>query len=48
MKKVFSYTFVIIMAVITLFPFIYMLLASLMTFQEATSIPPTIIPQNLP
>lgn len=47
MKKVFSYTFVIIMAVITLFPFIYMLLASLMTFQEATSIPPTIIPENL-
>ena len=39
--------FLIIMAVITLFPFIYMLLASLMTFQEATSVPPTFIPAKL-
>ncbi|OON96427.1 MAG: sugar ABC transporter permease [Candidatus Epulonipiscioides saccharophilum] len=36
--------FVLIMALITIFPFVYMILASLMTFQEATSIPPTLIP----
>ena len=50
MKKIFTlccYIFIILMAVITVFPFIYMLLASLMTFQEATSIPPTIIPEHL-
>lgn len=46
MKKILSYIFVLTMAVITLFPFVYMILASLMTFQEATSIPPTIIPEN--
>lgn len=47
MKKVntvLSKGFIAIMAVITLFPFIYMILASLMTYQEATSIPPTLIP----
>lgn len=47
MKKAYSflsYTFIIVMAFVTLFPFVYMILASLMTFQEATSIPPTIIP----
>ena len=32
--------FVVIMALITLFPFVYMILSSLMTFQEATSVPP--------
>lgn len=37
----------IILAIITLFPFIYMILSSLMTFQEATSIPPTLIPKKL-
>lgn len=49
MKKVnlfISKAFVCIMAIITLFPFVYMLLSSLMTFQEATSIPPTLIPQK--
>ena len=48
MKKVngfLSKGFIAIMAVITLFPFVYMILASLMTFQEATSIPPTLIPK---
>lgn len=39
--------FIFIMAVITLFPFVYMILSSLMTFQEATSIPPTLIPKSL-
>lgn len=39
--------FLIIMAIITLFPFIYMILASLMTFQEAISIPPTLLPKAL-
>ena len=48
MKKVnlfLSKTFIAIMALITLFPFIYMILSSLMTFQEATSIPPTLVPK---
>ena len=47
MKKVnlfLSKSFIVIMAIITLFPFIYMISASLMTFQEATSIPPTLSP----
>lgn len=42
-----SKAFIVIMAIITLFPFIYMILSSLMTFQEATSIPPTFIPKKL-
>lgn len=49
MKKfnsVLSKTFIVIMAIITLFPFVYMILASLMTYQEATSIPPTLIPEE--
>lgn len=48
MKKVnlfLSKSFVIIMALITLFPFIYMILSSLMTFQEAVSVPPSFIPK---
>ena len=40
-----SKSFVIIMALITLFPFVYMILSSLMTFQEAVSVPPTFIPK---
>lgn len=47
MKKIiniFAYIFIIVMALITLFPFVYMILASLMTYQEATSIPPTLVP----
>lgn len=50
MKKVntaLSKCFILIMALITLFPFVYMILASLMTYQEATSIPPTFIPKKL-
>ncbi|WP_159635409.1 carbohydrate ABC transporter permease [Erysipelothrix anatis] len=49
MKKVvqvISVIFIIFMALITLFPFIYMLLASVMTYQEATSIPPTFFPSS--
>lgn len=49
MKKVntvLAYTFIIFMAIITIFPFIYMILASMMTYQEATSIPPTLIPAD--
>lgn len=38
------YVFVIVMAALTLFPFLYMLSSSLMTYQEVTSIPPTIVP----
>lgn len=41
-----AYVFIIIMALITLFPFIYMLLASFMSYPEATSIPPTLIPKH--
>ena len=49
MKKVnlvLSKTFIVIMALITLFPFVYMILSSLMTYQEATSIPPTLFPKE--
>lgn len=49
MKKlmtVLSLIFIGILGVITLFPFIYMILAGLMTYSEATSIPPTFIPES--
>lgn len=36
-----------ILAVITVFPFVYMILTGLMTYGEATSIPPTLIPKEL-
>lgn len=38
--------FLVIMAIITLFPFVYMILSSLMTYQEATSVPPTLFPKS--
>ncbi len=47
MKKIgtfISYVFIITMAVITVFPFIYMILTGLMTYAETVSIPPTLIP----
>ncbi len=50
MKKIFDFISrfaIVILAIITLFPFIYMLLSSLMTYQEATSIPPKLIPSKL-
>lgn len=43
--KVGAYVFVVVMAVITVFPFLYMISGSLMSFQEATSIPPTLLPK---
>lgn len=49
MKKIVtivSMLFLAILAVITLFPFVYMILAGLMTYSEATSIPPTIMPES--
>ena len=42
----FSYIILFIFAVITVFPFIYMILGGLMSFQETTSIPPTLIPHH--
>lgn len=44
--KSIGWIYVLIMALITLFPFLYMISSSLMTFQEATSIPPTLIPET--
>ncbi|MDO4604830.1 MAG: carbohydrate ABC transporter permease [Helcococcus sp.] len=49
MKKINLFTRItmVILAIITLFPFVYMILSSLMSFQEATSIPPTLFPKKL-
>lgn len=50
MRKVMTiimYIFLILLAIITLFPFVYMILAGLMTYSEATSIPPTLFPKSL-
>lgn len=47
MKKIgtiISYVFIIVMVLITVFPFIYMILAGLMTYKETVAIPPTLIP----
>lgn len=44
--KVISYIFIIIMAIVTLFPFFYMISSALMTFQEVTAIPPKLIPAS--
>ena len=49
MKKVvtgLSLLFIGILGIVTIFPFIYMILAGLMTYSEATSIPPTILPTS--
>lgn len=49
MKKattVLSYFFLIIMSMVTLFPFIYMILASLMTHQEIVNIPPKLFSEQ--
>ena len=43
---IFVYLFIAIFAIITVFPFIYMILGGLMSYQETTTIPPTIIPKN--
>ena len=44
--KILQYIFILLMATITLFPFLYMILSSLMSFQEVISIPPTLIPEK--
>ena len=44
--KVISYIFVIFMAVITLFPFLYMISSALMSFGEVTAIPPKLLPAS--
>lgn len=41
-----AYIILAIFAIITVFPFIYMILGGLMTFQETTKIPPTLIPKS--
>ena len=52
-KKKFSwgmmviYLFIAIFAIITVFPFIYMILGGLMSYEETTTIPPTLIPHHL-
>ncbi|MCM6880431.1 carbohydrate ABC transporter permease [Enterococcus italicus] len=49
MKKIItiaSYLFIFLLGITTLFPFVYMLLAGLMSYSEVTSIPPTLIPKN--
>ena len=43
--NILSLLFVILLAMITVFPFIYMILAGLMTYKEATGVPPTFIPE---
>ncbi|MBP2058057.1 multiple sugar transport system permease protein [Lactobacillus colini] len=43
---IFVYLFIAIFAIVTVFPFIYMILGGLMSYQETTTIPPTIIPKN--
>lgn len=45
--NLFAFLLLGILAVITIFPFVYMILTGLMTYGEATSIPPTIIPKDL-
>ncbi|MCD5579868.1 carbohydrate ABC transporter permease, partial [Lactobacillus delbrueckii subsp. lactis] len=44
--RLFAYLILTFFAIITVFPFIYMILGGLMSFQETTTIPPTIIPKN--
>lgn len=46
LKGIPSKLVIFIMAIVTLFPFIYMISAGLMTFQEATSTPPTLFPAS--
>ena len=41
-----AYIILAIFAIITVFPFIYMILGGLMSFRETTTIPPTINPKH--
>lgn len=43
--KLVAYIILTFFAIITVFPFIYMILGGLMSFQETTKIPPTIFPK---
>lgn len=43
-KTIFIYIFVTFFAIITVFPFIYMIFGGLMTYEETTRIPPTFVP----
>src|SRR5699024_5812296 len=45
--NIIAYLLLAVLALVTLFPFVYMILAGLMTYTEVTSIPPTIIPEKL-
>ncbi|MFV0255754.1 MAG: carbohydrate ABC transporter permease [Erysipelotrichaceae bacterium] len=50
MKRILNiliHLFIIIMAFITIFPFIYMIISSFMTFQESISIPPQMFPAEI-
>ena len=42
-----AYAFLLVMSLITLFPFVYMILTGLMTHQETVQMPPTLIPHSL-
>lgn len=44
--KILSYIFILIMAIVTLFPFLYMISSSLMSFQEVISIPPKLLAEK--
>lgn len=46
MVTLLSLLFLTILGIITVFPFIYMILGGLMTYREATSIPPTVLPES--
>ncbi len=46
-KNILLYSFLVIAAIITLFPFVWMILTSLKTLTEAQSVPPVFIPENL-
>lgn len=49
MKKmitIISYLFILLLGITTLFPFVYMILAGLMSYSEVTSIPPTFLPKH--
>ena len=43
--KVLAFIFILIMAAVTLFPFLYMISSALMSFGEVTAIPPKLIPE---
>ncbi|MCT7710334.1 MAG: carbohydrate ABC transporter permease, partial [Lactobacillus iners] len=42
-KTILIYIFVTFFAIITVFPFIYMIFGGLMTYEETTRIPPTFV-----